>query len=105
MFARFIIAYLCFYIPAYLLPIQAVILFMIGSAFSYLYLFKLRMNAPEGGGNTWWNFARPIHGLLYITASVLLIRGYRRNAAIILFADVLFGLIAFVCNHYVSKLT
>lgn len=100
LFARFIIAYSCFYIPDYLLPMKSIVIFMIGSAFIYLYMFKLRMNAPEGGGKTWWNYARPLHGLLYVLASILLITGDRVNAAYLLFADVFFGLIAFLYNHY-----
>ena len=43
----------------------------------YLYFIKGRMNAPEGGGTTWWANYRLIHGLLYICASIYLLQEER----------------------------
>lgn len=47
------------------------------------------------GGKVWWNDLRPVHGLLYATATVLLLMK-NQSAHYPLYLDVLVGLTAFV---------
>ena len=39
-----------------------------------MHFFNLRLNAPEGGGHTWWAQLRLLHGLLYIAAFIYSIK-------------------------------
>lgn len=48
------------------------ILFSIGLSFIVLYMNSWRLQAPEGGGVTWWKNFRWLHGILYILASCML---------------------------------
>lgn len=69
------------------------VLLAIGISFLVLYTKNLRLNAPEAGGITWWSKLRPIHGLFYILAAILLLLpSYRHLAWISLLLDVMFGL-------------
>lgn len=94
---RIIIAIIPLYIPKNLLPVLGLLTLIIGIAFLYLYFSNQRMNAPEGGGVTWWANYRLIHGLLYLCASIYLLQK-KRLAWIPLSIDVLFGLIVFIVN-------
>ena len=42
---------------------------------AYLYFTNTRLNAPEGGGVTWWAKYRLIHAMLYITAAIYIAQG------------------------------
>lgn len=73
----------------------AAIAIVLGVCFITLWAAKLRQNAPEGGGVTWWNNLRPIHGSMWIIAgSMLLSSSTQRYAWIVLLADVVLGLTA-----------
>jgi hypothetical protein len=56
------------------------------------------MNAPEGGGVTWWANIRIIHGLLYLAASVYAFQG-KPFVWIPLLIDVIFGFLAFTLKR------
>jgi hypothetical protein len=92
---RIIIATLPLVLPARILPFLGLLLFLpIAIGFLYLYFTNSRLEAPEGGGITWWARYRIIHGLLYLTAAIaLLLRFHPAAAALPLFADVLLGLV------------
>jgi len=63
----------------------------VGISFWVLYLFQLRMVAPESStGRVWWNNKRPFHGTLYLIFAYLY---YTKNdsAFYVLFLDVLLG--------------
>lgn len=53
------------------------------------------------GGNVWWNYLRPIHGINFILFGVFSIQGYSW-APIILVLDIIIGLIGFSMNYLVS---
>lgn len=53
-----------------------------------------RLNAPEGGGHTWWAPYRFIHGMLLLAASVYLLRK-ERTAHVPLLIDALLGVLLF----------
>ena len=55
------------------LLLYGMFLYAIGTSFLVLYFGKYRLNAPEGGGNTWWHSFRIIHGLLYCLSGILLL--------------------------------
>lgn len=68
----------------------------IGICFATLYYFELRMNAPEGGGTTWWHRIRPLHSLTYLLAASLLVAGKEWYASTVLIVDVTIGLCAWM---------
>ncbi len=77
-----------------------VVLIGIGISFLILYFKKLRLDAPEAGGKTWWNNLRPIHGLLYIAAgTMLLIPNLRSYAWLALIIDVILGLSSWIIHR------
>jgi hypothetical protein len=69
-----------------------------GFGFLYLYFTKGRMNAPEAGGITWWNRFRIVHGILYVTAATLAIKG-NHNAWKPLAMDVIVGIIVSIAHY------
>lgn len=70
----------------------------IGLTMLYLYISNRRLDAPEGGGTTWWARYRWIHGLLYVIASLYLLSG-NRTAYVPLTIDVIIGLVLFSRQH------
>jgi len=68
---------------------------IIGITFLSLYFFNLRLDAPEGGGKTWWKELRLIHGVLYISAYIYSIKDINYMWQPILL-DTLFGLVSFI---------
>lgn len=95
---RTILALAPLYIPENMLPLLAFITLTIGLSFLYLYTTNRRMNAPEGGGITWWAKYRLIHGLLYLAASIYLFQK-QQTAWVPLTIDVLLGLIVFLIKN------
>ena len=59
---RTILAILPIYLPYNWLQLFSLPIFLIGAYFLYLYFTDGRLNAPEGGGNTWWANYRLLHG-------------------------------------------
>ena len=68
----------------------------IASGFMYLYFTNSRLEAPEGGGKTWWAEFRIYHGIFYLVAGIL---GFSQElykyATIPLMLDIIFGLIGY----------
>ena len=95
---RSILAVSPIYIPENMLLILGIITIIIGTSFLFLYFTNGRMNAPEGGGVTWWAKYRLIHGLLYVTASIYLFQK-QRTAWIPLTIDLLLGLVVFLFKY------
>lgn len=98
--ARIILAIVPRYINKKYLHYYGVVLLTISFGFLYLYFNNLRLNAPEGGGKTWWSQYRLIHGLLYLTAAIYAIQG-KRTAWVPLSIDVAFGLGLFANHHFI----
>jgi len=99
---RSILAILPLYLSTEWFQIFGIITMIIGISFLYLYFSNGRMEAPEGGGVTWWAKYRLIHGLLYINASIYLLQK-ERSAWIPLTIDLLFGLSVFILNKLDKK--
>lgn len=116
--ARLIISLLPFILLNYDMKIMTnvlvLLLFTIGLSFFILYFNSWRLNAPEGGGDTWWKKFRWLHGIIYILASCMLfyLNNYsckervimKCNKAIylpsgLLLFDTIIGLILFLHRH------
>lgn len=101
--ARLALTALAKYMPINLLPILGAVYLVIGVSFLYLNLFNKRKTGIETGGNAiWWNDLRPVHGFLAIMFAILALSKVR-DAWIVLAADTLFGLIAFITYHGIQK--
>ena len=83
------------------LPIMGYCALAIGIAFLTIYVTGIRKTGPEVfGDRIWWNSLRPIHGGLYILFGILALSQWYKNAWIVLLADVLIGLVAFLWFHF-----
>jgi hypothetical protein len=88
--------------PEYL-NIYSIGLLLIGLSFLYLYFTNTRLNAPEGGGVTWWADYRLIIGVLYLAAAIY---GFKKKQNLIwipLVLDVTFGIWIFFWNRTKSS--
>ena len=66
---------------------------VIGFGFLSLYATNSRLNAPEGGGVTWWAPYRAVHGILYLAAAAMLFLNKPADAGRIVLVDTLLGLL------------
>jgi hypothetical protein len=80
------------------LPYLSIPLLLISFGFLFLYFKNIRLNAPEGGGVTWWANLRLIHGALYLTASIYAFQK-KDITWIPLLIDVIFGLVSFLIHR------
>lgn len=74
----------------------------LGPVIGWLYIIfigKRDTGLEVFGDKIWWKDLRPIHTLLWATFSYMAITG-NRNAWIVLLADTLFGLSAFLVYHW-----
>lgn len=80
--------------------VLSVLIGVIGVGFAVIWMFGLRKTGLETGGEKiWWNHLRPIHAALFLAAATLLWYGMRKWAAILLFVDLLIGLVSFLIHH------
>ena len=91
---RILLAFSLLMIPNSLVNLVAYALTSIGVSFATLYILKLRMNASEGGGKTWWHYLRPLHAMSYLVTAYLLLTGNRQYASMILILDICIGTFA-----------
>jgi len=101
--SRLLLVYIAKNIDIKFLPFMGYLLLLPAIGFFYIYLTGIRKRGLEVfGDKIWWNDLRPIHGFLYLLFSYNAIIG-NKNAWIILFVDVLFGLISFLIYHFILK--
>jgi len=77
-------------------------LIALGPVIGWLYIIfigKRDTGLEVFGDKIWWKDLRPIHTLIWATFSYMAITG-NRNAWIVLLADTLFGLSAFLVYHW-----
>ena len=99
---RTLIAYLAYVATTSKNPrwkLYALPLAITGLAFAYLYATNGRLQAPEGGGQTWWAQFRLIHAALYIVAAIYVIQGDKK-AWVPLIIDVFTGAFLKILNTY-----
>jgi hypothetical protein len=95
---RFLLTYLSKELEGKYKKLLGILFGVIGISFLVLYFFNLRIDAPEGGGNTWWKNFRLIHGVLYLSAFVYSIKD-SKNMWIPILIDTIFGLTLFLINR------
>ena len=88
--------------------IFGLILLIISIGFLYLYFFNKRLKANEAGGKTWWHHLRLFHGLMYLCASIYILKNIGNNklikyATIPLSVDVIVGFISFINYRFIKK--
>lgn len=87
--------------PEYL-PLMGKLAFVPAIGFFYIYANDLRKTGGEVfGDKIWWNHLRPLHGSLYGLFGLLAINSYPYSWVVLL-ADVLIGLTAFLHFHYME---
>ena len=69
--------------------------------FIVLYLGDYRKDAPEAGGQTWWNSLRPIHGTLYLLFAIYAMKA-SENAWKVLAVDAGLGVLFWYMKYYIS---
>lgn len=88
-------------LPPFLFKLVGLLIGIIGISFLYLFIFGLRKTGPEVfGDKIWWNNLRPIHGLMYLSASYAIYTENKELASRILFIDASFGLFSFLVYHF-----
>jgi hypothetical protein len=96
------------YLNTKYLPYMGLVTLIMGLGFTYIYLFghfKSNPNVGGFGGSVWWNNLRIVHGLLYISFSVIALltlnKKFKDNKAwVILAVDILIGFISFVNKYF-----
>ena len=75
---------------------------LIGLSFIYFFFSGTRKTGPEVfGDKIWWNYLRPIHGILYLLFAYNAING-NNKAWMFLLLDVIIGFISFIIYHYTN---
>lgn len=84
--------------PSVPISTMALLLAAIGIGFLVIYFGRLRPRGIETGNKLiWWDYLRPIHGMLYLTAAWLLYsQQAKRLASNVLLVDVAIGLAAYL---------
>lgn len=77
--SRLLLAYLCKIIDQQYLFYLGIIIGIMGIGMGYLYFTKGRMNAVEGGGNTWWAEYRLFHASLFLGSAFYLLNESRNG--------------------------
>jgi hypothetical protein len=96
---RFIFVYVAKNYQNYLLYMGFLAL-LISIGFLYVYFSKSRQTGREVfDEKIWWNDLRPIHALLYLLFAIFALNKVSYSW-VILFIDVLIGLISFLLFHY-----
>lgn len=95
---RFSFAYIAYVISPSFLPLVGIGATAIGLSMMYLYFTNGRLNAPEGGGDTWWKNLRPLHGTIFLCAAVFAFN-HNKYTFVPLLIDPIVGLIAFIHKH------
>ena len=96
---RFIFVYIAKKYTKYL-PIMGGLALIVAIGFAYVYFSKSRVTGREVfGEKIWWNDLRPIHALLYLLFGIFALQNISYSW-VILFIDVLIGLVSFLLFHY-----
>jgi hypothetical protein len=87
------------FLPEKYMPYLGGLLLLPAVGFTYLYFANKRLDAPEGGGKTWWASARLLHAVLFLTAAIYAIQK-KKIAWVPLAIDVVLGFSLFLNNKY-----
>jgi hypothetical protein len=91
----------------YFYIIFGLILLTISIGFVYLYFNNKRLYASEAGGQTWWQDLRLFHGIMYLCASIYILKNIGNSelmkyAIIPLSIDVAVGFISFINHRFIK---
>jgi hypothetical protein len=96
---RLALVYIAKTISLQYLPILGYVALLPAIGFMYFFISGTRTTGPEVfGDKIWWNNLRPVHAILYALFAYYAIQ-QSRNAWLILLADVIIGIVAFVRHH------
>ena len=96
---RLALVYIAKTISLQYLPVLGYVALLPAIGFMYFFISGTRQTGAEVfGDKIWWNNLRPVHATLYALFAYYAIHK-SRNAWLILLADVILGLIAFVHHH------
>ena len=99
---RILLVYLAKNLDPYYVKYLGYISILIGISFIYLFFSGTRKTGPEVfGDKIWWNYLRPIHGILYLLFAYNAING-NNKAWMFLLLDVIIGFISFIIYHYTN---
>jgi hypothetical protein len=99
---RLLLVYLAKNLDPYYVKYLGYISILIGISFIYLFFSGARKTGPEVfGDKIWWNYLRPIHGILYLLFAYNAING-NNKAWMFLLLDVIIGFISFIIYHYTN---
>lgn len=99
---RLLLVYLAKNLDPYYVKYLGYISILIGISFIYLFFSGARKTGPEVfGDKIWWNYLRPIHGILYLLFAYNAING-NNKAWMFLLVDVIIGFISFIIYHYTN---
>lgn len=80
--------------------ILAIIAFIIGTGFIYIFITGIRKTGLETGGeNIWWNNLRPLHAFFYYLFAYMVYTKNIKDAWKVIVIDVVIGLISFIIFH------
>ena len=84
--------------------VLSIALALMGIGFLVIFFGGLRKTGLETDGKSiWWNWLRPLHGIMYLVAAWLLFSGIRENKKIagnVIIVDALIGLVAWKWFHF-----
>lgn len=101
---RLYLSYLINIVGKEIYKILTTIILIIGCGFLIIYFGGYRKRGLETGGKKiWWNNLRPVHGILYILAAIMMIYGMRYKASIVILVDTIIGLLSFLWYHINAK--
>ena len=98
---RFLISSLLYHLPQKYHKIASLLLALPSIGFLVIFLTGSRKTGLEtGGAPIWWNSLRPLHALLYGSASYFAFRGMIKRSSLMILVDTFIGLLSFLVNHY-----
>ena len=101
---RLLASNLPLYTPKSYLKIIGMIFCIQSTTLLYLYFTSSRLQAPEGGGVTWWAKYRILHGILYALAASSCFVNLPEAAHFFLTCDVVLGIILYVLHRHFQLL-
>ena len=98
--SRILLAYIAYIASPTVLTYMAYLALLPAFGFFYLFLSGKRKTGSEVfGDKIWWNWLRPVHGLIYLLFAVSVLIYKYKSAYLILALDAALGLISFLVFH------
>tara|TARA_Y100000780_G_scaffold230335_1_gene252243 strand:+ start:8077 stop:8448 length:372 start_codon:yes stop_codon:yes gene_type:complete len=83
--------------------ILTMILIIIGLGFLTIYIGNFRKRGLEvDNQEIWWNYLRPLHGILYLFAGFFLYKNKNIASSNIIILDLIIGLVSWYFYYYIN---